>query len=160
MNGLSFTLQPIEDRVRAFWEWAKAAGELVGGIAAIIVVLYGLSWLADDIFAHVHTDRHWWAYRVWHACWPVIIPLVMVGIGWLFRRRVLGGGLWAAGAVWIVFMAWAVGMMLFLGVFSQHSDRVGFLWGTVLSCAGVLVLGLGSGVLGRLVTQVRSRLSR
>jgi hypothetical protein len=51
-------------------------------------------------------------------------------------------------------------MMLFLGVFSRVSDRVGFLWGTVLSCAGVLALGLGSVAVGRLVDEVRGRLSR
>jgi hypothetical protein len=125
-------------------------------------VLYGLSWVADDILAHahIHVDHHWWAYRVWHAWWWVIVPLVMVGIGGPFRRRTLGGGLWAVGTVWIVFMGCAVGMMLFFGVFSRVSDRVGFLWGTVLSCAGVLALGLGSVAVGRLVTQVRSRLSR
>jgi hypothetical protein len=152
----------MEHFAKAFWEKAKVAGEFVGGIVAIGALLYGLSWAADDIFAHVqiHADHHWWAYRVWDAWWPVIVPLAMVGIGWPFRRRALGGGLWAAGAVWIAFMGWAVGMMLFLGMFSRVSGRVGLLWGTVLSCAGVLTLGLGSVAVGRLVTQIRSRLSR
>lgn len=154
--------QPLEDVVKAFWEKAKAARAFIAGIVAIVAVLYGLSWVADDLFGHIHieADHHWWAYRLWHGWWPVIIPLVMVGIGWPFRRRALGGGLWAAGAVWIAFMGWALGMMLFLGVFSHLSDRVGFLWGTVLSCAGVLALGVGFVAVGRLVIQVRSRLSR
>jgi hypothetical protein len=152
----------MESSAKAFWEKAKAAGELVAGIVAIVAVLYGLSWVADDIFAHVHihADHQWWAYRVWHERWSMIVPLVMVGIGWPFRRRALEGGLGAVGAIWMAFMGWALGMMLFLGAFSRLSDRVGFLWGTVLSCAGVLVLGLGFVAVGRLVNQVRRRLSR
>jgi len=145
---------------KTLWENAKPAGEFVAGIVAIVAVPYGLSSMADDIFVHIHVDHHWWAYRAWHAWWWMIVPVVMVGIGWPLRRRALGGGLWAAGAVWMAFMGWAVGMMLFLGVFSHLSDRVGFLWGTVLSCAGVLVLGLGFVAVGRLVHLVRSRLSR
>lgn len=147
---------------KAFWEKAKGVGEFVAGIAAIVAVLYGLSWVADDIFAHshIHLDHHWWAYRVLHAWWWVIVPLLMAAIGWPFRRRTLGGGLWAAGAVWMVFMGWAVSMMLFLDMFSHLSDRVGFLWGTVLSCAGVLVLGIGFIAVGCWVHQVWSRLIR
>ena len=49
---------------------------------------------------------------------------------------------------------------IFFDVFSHLSDRVGFLGGTLLSCAGVLVLGLGFVVVGHLVDRVRGRLSR
>jgi hypothetical protein len=42
----------MEHSAKAFWEKAKPAGEFIAGIAAIIAGLYGLSWVADDIFAH------------------------------------------------------------------------------------------------------------
>jgi hypothetical protein len=141
---------------------AKAAGELVSGIAAIVAVLYGLSRVADDILAHshIHVDHQWWAYRVWHAWWWAIAPLCMVGIGWRYRRQPLGGGLWAVGIIWLAFIGCASCTMLFLGMFTHLSDHLGFLWGTLMSCAGILVLGLGFLAAGRLVNQVRSRLGR
>jgi hypothetical protein len=152
----------MEHSAKAFWEKAKPAGEFIAGIAAIVAGLYGLSWVADDIFAHVHihVDHHWLAYRLWHAWWWMIVPLVMVGIGWPFRRRVLGGGLWAMGAVWLVFIGWAAGMLLFLDLFYRVSHRVGLLGGSALSCVAVLLLGFGSVAVGRLVNQVRNRLSK
>ena len=51
-------------------------------------------------------------------------------------------------------------MVLFLDLLSHLSDRVGSLGGALLSCAGVLVLGLGFVVVARLVNRVRSRLNR
>jgi hypothetical protein len=36
----------------------------------------------------------------------------------------------------MVFIGWSGGAILYLDVFSDLSDRVGFLWGTVLSCVG------------------------
>jgi hypothetical protein len=142
------------------WEDAKPAGEFVAGIAAIVGVLCGLSWMGDDIFVHIHVDHRWWVYRAWHAWWWVIVPLVMVGIGWPFRRRALGGGLWAVGAVWMIFIGWAAGMLLFINLFYHVSQRVGFLGGSVLSCVSVLLLGLGYVAVGRLVNHLRSRASR
>ena len=152
----------MEHFAEAFWEKAKVAREFVGGIVAIVAVVCGLSWVADDIFAHVHihADQQWWAYRVWHAWRWVIVPLVIVGLGWPLRRRALGGGLWAAGAVWMIFIGWAAGMLLFIELFYHVSQRVGFFGGSVVSCVAVLLLGLGSVAVGRLVNQVRSRLSR
>jgi len=67
----------------------------------------------------------------------VIVPLVTMGIGWPFRRRALGGGLWGVGAVWLVFIGWAAGMLLFIDLFYHVSQRVGFLGGSVLSCVAV-----------------------
>jgi hypothetical protein len=142
------------------WENAKPAGEFVAGIVAIVAVLYGLSSMADDIFVHIHVDHHWWAYHAWHTLWWVIVPLMMVGIGWPFRRRALGGGLWAMGAVWMLFLGCAFGMMIFVEFFKYASNRLGILVGTALSLVAVLLLGICSAVWGRLAHQVRNRLSR
>ena len=154
--------QPLEDIVKAFWEKAKAARAFIAGIVAIVAVLYGLSWVADDLFGHIRieADHHWWAYRLWHGWWPVIVPLVMVGIAWPFRRRALGGGLWAMGAVWMLFLGCAFGMMIFVEFFKYASNRLGILVGTALSLVAVLLLGICSAVWGRLAHQVRNRLSR
>jgi hypothetical protein len=148
--------------VKAISEKAKPAGEFVAGIIAIAAVLYALSWVVDDVLVHVHihADHQWWAYRIWHTWWVLIVPLGMVGIGWRYSKRTLGDGLWAFGIIWLAFYGCAAGMVLFFDVFSHLSDRVGFLGGTILSCAGVLVLGLGFVVVGRLVDRVRGRLSR
>jgi hypothetical protein len=141
-------------------ENAKPTGEFVAGIVAIVAVLYGLSSMADDIFAHIHVDHHWWAYHAWHTLWWVIVPLMMVGIGWPFRRRALGGGLWAMGAVWMLFLGCAFGMMIFVEFFKYASNRLGILVGTALSLVAFLLLGICSAVGGRLFHQVRDRLSR
>jgi hypothetical protein len=90
----------------------------------------------------------------------MIVPACMVGIGWGYRKRTLGDGLWAFGIIWLAFYGCAAGMVLFFAVLSHLSDRVGFLGGMLLSCAGVLVLGLGFVVVGHLVDRVRSRLNR
>jgi len=144
------------------WEKTKPARDFVAGIFAIAAVLYAVSWVVDDVLVHVHihADHQWWAYRVWHAWWAMIVPVCMVGIGWKYRKRTLGDGLWACGIIWLAFYGCAAGMVLFFDVFSHLSDRVGFLGGTLLSCAGVFVLGLGFVVVGRLVDRVRGRLSR
>jgi hypothetical protein len=150
----------MEHSAKVSWEKAKAAGEFIAGIAAIVAGLYGLSWAANDIFAHVDVNHRWWAYRAWHAWWWVIVPLVTIGIGWPFRRRALGGGLWAVGAVSLVFIGWAAGMLLFIDLFYRISHRLNFLGGSVLSCVAVLLLGLGLVAVERLVNQIRGRLSR
>src|SRR6202790_322414 len=146
----------MEHSAKAFWEKAKPAGGFVAGIVAIVAGLYGLSWVADDIFAHVQVNHRWWAYRAWQDWWWVIVPLVMMGIGWPFRRQALGGGLWAVGAVWVAFIACAARMLLFIDLFYHMSQRAGFFGGSVLSCAAVLLLGLGFVAVGRLVNQLRS----
>jgi len=76
----------MEHSAKAFWEKAKAAREFIAGVAVIVAGLYGLSWVANEIFAHVDVKHSWWAYRAWHAWWWVIVPLVTMGIGWPFRR--------------------------------------------------------------------------
>ena len=150
----------MEHTAKAFSEKAKAAGEFIAGIAAIVAGLYGLSWVAYDILAHVYVNHSWWAYRAWHAWWWVIVTLVTMGISWPFRRRALGSGLWAVGAVWLVFIGLAAGMLLFIDLFYRVSHRVGFLGGSALSCVAVLLLGFGSAAVGHLVNQIRSHLSR
>jgi hypothetical protein len=152
----------MENSAKALWEKARAPGEFVARIVTIVAVLYALSLVTDGILAHVyiHVDHYWWAYRVWHAWWWLIGPLSLAGIGWPFRRRVLGGGLWAVGTTGLSFIGWTAGMVLFIDLFYRVSQRVGFLAGSVLSCTAVLLLGLGSVAVGRLVNQVRSRLSR
>ncbi len=61
----------MEHSAKAFWERVKAASKFVAGIVAIVAMVYGLSWVADDIFARVRirADHHWWAYQVWQAWW-------------------------------------------------------------------------------------------
>src|SRR5258708_18077958 len=139
------------------WESAKPAGEFVAGIVVISALLFGLSSMSDDIFVHIHVDHHWWAYREWRALWWVIVPLMMVGIGWPFRRRTLGGGLWAMGAVWMLFLGCAFGMMILVEFFKYASNRLGILVGTSLSLVAFLLLGAEG---ARLFHQVRDRLSR
>jgi hypothetical protein len=73
----------------------------------------------------------------------------MTGIGWPFRRRALGGSLWVVGAMWMVFIGWAAGMLLFVELLYQASQRVGFFGGSVLSCLAVLLPGLGFVAVGR-----------
>jgi hypothetical protein len=106
----------MESISKASWVKAKASGEFVARIVVIVALVYGLSWVVDDILAHahVHIDNHWWAYRMWHAWWWLIVPLCLAGIGWRHRQQTLGGGTWAVGTIWVVFIGYAVGMMLFL----------------------------------------------
>ena len=122
---------------KAFWEKAKPAGEFVAGIVAIVAALYGLSWVADDILAHAHfhVDRHWWAYRVWHAWWWLIVPLGFVAVGRLWsprsqRARTVAGGLWAVGVCWLALLGTGASIWP-LFYFISH---FGFLWGTVAFC--------------------------
>jgi len=156
---LSFTSEPMKDTVEALWKRAKAAGELVAGIAAIVAVLYGLSWLADDIFAHVHihADHHWWAYRVWHAWWWAIVPLAMVAGGRLWHRRIIGKGLWAVGVLWLGFLGFSAGMALWLRLLMYLVDRCGWFLGIVLTCAVTVLFAPGSAAAGSLFDLARKR---
>ena len=135
----------------------KSCGEFIGGIGTIAGTLYGLSWLVGEALAHVHihVDHHWWAYRVWHASWWLIVPLLMVGIGWPFRRRALGAGLWAVGALLLELLGCAAGIGLFLGLLFYVSRYVGFLWGSVASCTALLVVAVGFVAVGRLLDETR-----
>ena len=65
----------MERSAKAFRDNAKAAREFVAGIAAIIGLLYALGWLTDEILVRVHIriDHRWWAYRVWHAWWWLVL---------------------------------------------------------------------------------------
>ncbi len=147
---MNFMSQPMKETAKAFWERAKAAGEFVAGIVAIVAVLYGLSWIADDIFAHahIHVDHYWWAYRVWHAWWWLVIPLGFVAGSrfWNPRSehaRVLRGGLWAVGVCWLALLG--VGASIWpLFYFISY---FGFLWGTVAFCGLLLSASIGPGYL-------------
>jgi hypothetical protein len=127
----------MEYSAKVFWEKAKTAREFVAGIVAMVGVLYGLSWVFDDIFAHVHVqaDHQWGAYRVWHAWWWLVMPLGFVAGGRLWnprseRARVLRGGLWVVGVCWLALLG-AASSIRPLFYFISH---LGFLWGTVAFC--------------------------
>ncbi len=116
----------------------------------LLEVLYGLFWIADDIFAHahIHVDHYWWAYRVWHAWWWLVIPLGFVAGSrfWNPRSehaRVLRGGLWAVGVCWLALLG--VGASIWpLFYFISY---FGFLWGTVAFCGLLLSASIGPGYL-------------
>jgi hypothetical protein len=141
-------------------EKVKSDGEFVAGIVALVAVLYGFSWLADNTFAHAHlqVDRQWWAYRVWHAWWWVIVSGCMVAIGWRYCERTLGGSLWALGTICLIFLGCAACLVFPFDLIDHAFHRVGFFWVVVLTCVCVFLLALGSVVVGHLVHRMRNRL--
>lgn len=138
---------------------ARSAGEFVAGIVAIVAAVYGFSWVTDDILAHahIHVDHHWWAYRVWHAWWWVIVPLAMVAGGRLWHRRIMGKGLWFVGVLWLGSLGFSAGMALWVGLIMYLVDRCGWSWGIVLTCAVTASFALGCAAAGWLFDLARKR---
>jgi hypothetical protein len=152
----------MEHSSKVFWEKVKDAGEFTAGIVAIVAVLYGLSWLADDILghAHIHIDHHWWAYKLWHAWWWVTAPLAMVIVGRVWHRQIIGKGLWVVGVLWLAFLGFGGGMALWGRLLMSLVVPFGWLIGSVLMLAGVLLIGFGFAILGELIYRARVRWPR
>jgi hypothetical protein len=149
----------MKHSAKAFWKKNKVAGEFTAGIVAIVAVLYGLSWVADDILAHahIHLDHHWWAYRAWHAWWWVIAPIAMVAGGRLWHRQIIGKGLWVVGVLWLVFLGFGAGMALWGKLLMYLVSRFGWLSGGALTLAATAFSALGWALVGDLFDRARKR---
>ncbi len=149
----------MEHSAKAYWEKVKDAGEFTAGIVAIVAVLYGLSWLADDILGHthIHIDHRWWAYKVWHAWWWLISPLGLVTMGRAWHQRALGQGMWAVGVIWLAFLAFGACIGWWLSLLIYLAARFGWLAGGALSLAAMVPFTFAGVLVGILVDQARER---
>jgi hypothetical protein len=141
------------------WSKFKTPAEFITALIALIGLMFGLAWVLDDVVAHVHirVAHGWSTYQFWHVSWWVLVPILMVAGGRFCARRIFGQFLWVVGAVWLLGLAFVVSIALCVRLLMSLAVSFGWVVGTTLSLATIILSTLVVAFVGSLVDHARKQ---